>query len=135
MRLVSVYKVKEACNILYRLLESRPPNVNISHREMPTPAKHRRFFNSCPYPYWCLIEDDRGEWIGSIYLTDKSELGIFFFPEVGHAMYGPPAIKSFMERYPREKFVANINPANAAYAEMYRDLGFTLIQHTYEKMT
>ncbi len=133
MRLVSVYKVKEACAILYKLLESRPPEVNISHREMPSLAKHRRFFNSCPYPHWCLIESDDGEWIGSIYLSDKNEIGIFFFTGEQFHIYGQLAITLFMEKYPREKFVANINPANANYALMYETLGFTLLQHTYVK--
>ena len=42
------------------------------------------------------------------------------------------ALRELMARHPRERFLANLNPGNAASAALFRKLGFRLIQHTYE---
>ena len=45
IRLVDIYrggKIDQAdVDFLYALLAERPPEANISHREMPTPEQHR----------------------------------------------------------------------------------------------
>jgi hypothetical protein len=54
MRLVSVYDVPDAEDILYVLLEQRTPEQSISHRKMPTLPEHRAFIKSKPYLAWYL---------------------------------------------------------------------------------
>ena len=43
------------------------------------------------------------------------------------------SIEMLMEKHPRERFLANINPANERSIEFFRSLGFVHIQNTYEK--
>jgi RimJ/RimL family protein N-acetyltransferase len=134
MNLVSVHRVKEACKILYDLLKTRTPDVNISHKEMPSYDEHRKFFASCPYREWDLIQVDDA-WIGAIYLTYSSEIGIALFPDYRGKHYGPDAITMFMSKHPTARFLANINPNNEVSIKAFQSLGFKLIQHTYEKTT
>jgi len=131
MRLVSVYRVKEAASILYELLKCRPPEANISHRQMPTFRQHQRFVRSVPYNAWHLIQvgDD---WAGAIYLSRANEIGVFLFPPYRGSKLAPEAIRQLMVKHPRERYLANISPTNPASLWMFRRLGFLPLQHTYE---
>lgn len=133
MKLVDVYDVPdEAPKILYRLLEERTPEVNISHRGLPDWDSHLAFISSRPYDAWYLIEAG-GEYVGAIYLSKASEIGVFVLDgHRGHG-FGKRAIEKLMQAHPRERFLANINPANTCSIEFFRALGFAHIQNTYEK--
>lgn len=131
MKLISVYRVKGADKILYELLKTRTPEDNISHKVMPTFSAHKRFVYSAPYEAWFLIQVDK-EYVGSIYLTYQSEIGVFTFPQ--YESYRMPAVAEFMAGQPLGKPIhANVNPANKKKIAMLKKLGFKLIQHTYEK--
>jgi hypothetical protein len=41
---------------LYELMKEREPEINISHRELPTFEQHRQFVTRRPYRFWYLIE-------------------------------------------------------------------------------
>lgn len=131
MRLVSVYRVRSAPTLLYELLKTRVPHMNISHQKLPSLKEHKRFVRSIPYRYWYLIEVGR-RFVGSVYLTRQNEIGIFLFPEFHGRGYAGNAIRVLMAKHPRERFLANINPANTQSIRLFRRLGFSMLQHTYE---
>jgi RimJ/RimL family protein N-acetyltransferase len=129
MRLVSAYEVTSN-SILYRLLEERPVSANISHQEMPTWKKHKQFVKSRPYSAWFLIMDGE-EVLGSIYLTQQDEIGIFLFEKHQGNGHAGKAISMLMKLHPRKRYLANINPNNEGSIRMFKRLGFAHIQNTY----
>lgn len=131
MKLVDIYHTPEAARILYRLLEEREPTVNIGHRRMPTWDEHLAFIKSNPYSAWYLIEDTE-KFIGAAYLTKANEIGTFIFRAEQGAGFGPRAIRLLMDRHPRPRYLANINPLNERSTRMFERLGFHHIQNTYE---
>ena len=133
VRLVDVYDAPDAAPaLLYRLMEERTPEVNISHRGLPDWDTHLAFIESRPYDAWYLMEDD-GAYVGAIYLSKASEIGAFVLDEYRGNGYGQQAIEQLMAAHPRERFLANINPANTSSIEFFRARGFVHIQNTYEK--
>ena len=74
LKLKSVFKSDHP--FLYELLKERTPEVNISHKEMPTYKKHVKFVISKPYAAWNIIYY-KNEKIGSIYLSKQNEIGMF----------------------------------------------------------
>lgn len=131
MRLIDVYDCADAPMLLYELLKEREPNVNISHREMPTWEQHVEFMSQRPYAAWYMIEEP-GVFLGAIYLTKRDEIGVFLFKCQRGFGYGRQAIELLMKTHPRPRFLANINPANQKSIAFFRKLGFTHIQNTYE---
>jgi hypothetical protein len=133
--LVNVYRLPAAApQLLYQLLQERKPQVNISHRAMPTWKQHLRFIASRPYSAWYLIRTGN-EYVGAIYLTALGEIGIGILEGWQGAPIGPAAIRALMVKHPRERFLANINPRNTAWLRMFRQLDFRLLQRTYELRT
>ena len=132
VELVSVYRLpKVAPELLYRLLVEREPHINISHRRMPTWKEHLRFIAKRPYSAWYLIKHEQN-YIGAIYLTALGEIGIGILTASRGRGFGRAAIRALMRKHPRQRFLANINPHNAKSIRMFGELGFHLIQHTYE---
>lgn len=129
MQLIDVYKHPNAYTILWELLQERTPEQSISHKEMPSWGRHCVFVESHPYIAWYLIEVD--EIVGAVYLTRMDEIGIFIFKEHHGKGYGTQAVKMLMEKHPRDKFLANMNPENYKSSGMFRKLGFKHIQNTY----
>ena len=99
---------------------------------MPTYEEHVNFVKSSPYSKWYIIEVD-GERAGSIYLTKQNEIGIHFFKKYEESERYQHVIKKLMLECPEEKFFININPRNELYLSFAKELGFSLIQHTYER--
>ncbi len=133
MKLIDVYDVpQEAPKLLFRLMEERTPEVNISHRGLPDWDAHLAFIASRPYDAWYLIQDD-DTFVGAIYLSKTSEIGVFILRDHRGNGYGTRAIELLMQACPRERYLANINPANTSSIEFFRALGFVHIQNTYEK--
>ena len=118
---------------LYELLEERGPEVNISHKRMPTWAQHVRFVSSSPYPFYKIIYD-HGRKVGVCYLTISNEIGIFISRKWQRMGYGKDAVRKILELYPRSRLLANISPSNTKSQALFKNLGFTLIQYTYEFM-
>jgi hypothetical protein len=42
---------------LYDLLRERGPEINISHRDLPTWKQHVSFVQSVPYDHWYIVEN------------------------------------------------------------------------------
>lgn len=131
MKLVDVYGEPVATALLYSLLSERGEDVNISHRELPPIEQHSAFLRSRPYAAWYLIATDE-RYVGAIYLTRDDEIGVFIRKDQQGHGYGRAAVELLMKTHPRERFLANINPANARSIRFFEQLGFRHIQNTYE---
>ena len=124
--------VKESdCLFLYELLKERDSRANISHKKMPNFAQHVKFVLSKPYAKWYVIVECEKN-AGSIYLTKDNEIGIFLKKDVQCKGIGFNALKLLMEKNPRDRYLANVNPKNKKSIQFFKNNGFKLIQHTYE---
>lgn len=136
MKLVSVYSDDVAefhkhALFLYDLLKERDPSINISHREVPPFFRHIAFIQSHPYQAWYLAQVD-GESVGSVYLTDNDEIGIFLSKSKQGQGYGTQVLNLLMQAHPRNKYLANIAPGNEVSQKFFVGQGFRHIQNTYE---
>ena len=116
---------------LYQLLSERDEFTNISHKKMPTFSQHVRFVKSKPYSKWYIIIFNNQK-VGSIYITQINEIGIFLkkgFHKIG---IGGKVLRLLMEINPEERYLANINPRNKRSIDFFKKNGFNLIQYTYE---
>ncbi len=129
MELIDVYQEPLAGITLWRLLIERDDTVNISHKEMPSYKDHLEFIDSTPYPYWYLMWDV--DFVGSIYLTEQREIGVFIFKDHFGKAYAAHAVDELMSLHPG-RFLANINPKNESSIHLFEKLGFRHIQNTYE---
>lgn len=124
--------IKESdCLFLYELLKERDPRANISHKKMPSFAQHVKFVLSKPYVKWYVIVECEKR-VGFIYLTKDSEIGIFLKKDLQGRGIGFNALKLLMEKNPRNRYLANVNPKNKKSIQFFKNNGFRLIQHTYE---
>jgi len=117
---------------LYELLKERDPSINISHKQLPSYQDHTRFVSSNPYFVWNIIYYDSTK-IGSIYLTNDDEIGIFIRKDIQGQGFGGIALEGFLKTYPRKKYKANINPMNYRSLEFFEKHGFKSIQVTFER--
>ena len=129
--LINIYETPASIDILYQLLKERPPLASISHREMPTWEEHKRFVGSKPYAAWYLIVD-RDDFVGAVYLTKADEIGIFVFEKYQGRGHARRAIRALMSAHPRDRYLANIAPGNDPSLNLFKKLGFTHIQETFE---
>jgi len=129
---IKLCPVKESdCLFLYKLLKERDPKANISHKKMPSFEQHVKFVLSKPYAKWYVIAEDRKK-IGTIYLTINNEIGIFLKNDLQSKGIGFTALELLMEKNPRTRYLANVNPKNKKSIRFFKNNGFKLIQHTYE---
>ena len=122
---------------LFELLKERDSHANISHKKMPTYASHVKFIESKPYKKWYIItayEYKCKEKVGSIYLSKNDEVGIFVSNEFQGKNIGKLALSELMKRNPRQRYLANVSPKNKKSLKFFKDNGFELIQHTFEKI-
>lgn len=130
--LIALRPVKKSdCAFLYELLKERDPRANISHKKMPRFEQHVKFVLSKPYSKWYIIEES-GKDVGSVYLTENDEIGIFVKKGVQGKGIGFKALKLLIKKNPRSRYLANVNPKNKKSIRFFRNNGFNLIQHTYE---
>jgi len=122
---------KSDCLFLYELLKERDPRANISHKKMPSFKQHIKFVLSRPYSKWYVIVESEKD-VGSIYLTKNNEIGIFIRKNVQGRGIGFNALKLLIEKNPRDRYLANVNPKNEKSIQFFKNNGFRLIQHTYE---
>ena len=129
---ISIRSVKKSdSNFLYELLKQRDPRANISHKRMPSFKQHESFIQSKPYSKWYIIQSSNDD-IGSIYLSKNNEIGIFLIKKNQSEGIGFNALKLLMEKNPKIRYLANINPKNKKSIKFFKKNGFKLIQHTYE---
>jgi hypothetical protein len=117
---------------LYDLLLQRRPLANISHKRMPTYDEHVRFVKSRPYSKWYVITYTRKK-VGSIYLSKQNEIGIHLMKSNERKFIYLMSIKKLIAENPRKRYLANISPQNKNYIRTFKEIGFKLIQHTYER--
>ena len=129
---ISIRSVKKSdSNFLYELLKQRDPRANISHKRMPSFKQHESFIQSKPYSKWYIIESSNDD-IGSIYLSKNNEIGIFLIGKNQNKGIGCKALKLLIEKNPKIRYLANVNPKNKKSIDFFKKNGFKLIQHTYE---
>lgn len=131
MKLIDLYTVPDAADVLWQLLHERPPEANISHRRMPTLAQHAEFIASRPYFAWYLLDIGEDDFAGAVYLTSAREIGIGILKRFWGFGYGKMAVRLLLDKHPG-KALANIAPRNFVSQAMFADLGFRLVQHTFE---
>jgi len=124
---------KNDLQFLYDLLKERDKKVNISHKKMPSYKNHVKFVMSKPYQKWYIIMNDK-EKIGSIYLSKFDEIGIFIKKDWRGSKIGHKALELIIEKNPRKRYLANINPQNLKSIKFFNDNNFKLIQYTYEML-
>ena len=123
---------------LYELLKERTPEQSISHKKMPSFRHHELFVKSRPYKAWYVIKNiapvhqpgRTNYYIGSVYITDKNEIGLFIAKNHRNYGYGAYALEELMSLH-AGPYYANINPNNKASIEFFKKFGATHIQNTY----
>lgn len=132
-----------ASDVLWRLLEEREPEVNISHVTMPTCEQHEAFVKLHPYRAWYIVIDNKRESVGAVYLTYRSEIGVGVLKAHRRRGIATWAIGTIMKRFSRfikvpkthlhlgREFYANINPANEASIRLFESMGFGFRQSVY----
>ena len=122
---------KTDLKFLFEMLGEREKNVNISHKAMPTFEQHKKFVLSKPYSKWYIIVQNKNK-IGSIYLSKQDEIGIFLKKKLYNEGIGTIALKLLIEKNPRKRYLANINPKNKKSIHFFKKNNFKILQHTYE---
>jgi len=131
-RLIQLIPVKKSdCPFLFELLKERESKVNISHKKMPTFNIHVKFVMSKPYAKWYIIKY-QDEKIGSVYLSNQDEIGIFIKKGNQRKGIGKKALELLMKKNPRKRYLANVNPKNSKSIKFFKKNRYKLLQHTYE---
>lgn len=133
-----------AIELLYQLLEARPPEVNISHKTMPTFDEHKAFVLSRPHKGWWLVVApeikgegaiSRASWfnvpVGACYITHMGEIGIQIGKAYQRKGYARTALNTLIEMHRGQRLLANIAPGNEASQRLFAGFGFAHIQNTY----
>ena len=122
---------KSDYRFLYNLLMERDARVNISHKKMPTYNQHVAFVSAKPYSKWYVILYDTNK-AGSIYLTSQNEIGSFIKKSFQGKQLGNIALRKMIQKNPKKRYLANVNPQNKKSMRFFKNNGFKLIQHTFE---
>jgi RimJ/RimL family protein N-acetyltransferase len=133
----------DAVHFLYQLLSERRPEVNISHKAMPSFTQHEAFCASKPYAGWWLVvlrcAQEGGEKrvffthaVGACYITHMGEIGIQI--SCGHQRkgYARTALNTLIEMHKGQRLLANIAPGNEASRKLFEGFGFRHVQDTLE---
>ena len=122
---------KSDYRFLYNLLMERDARANISHKKIPTYNQHVSFVSAKPYSKWYVILYDTNE-AGSIYLTSQNEIGIFIKKSFQSMQLGNIALRKMIQKNPKKRYLANVNPQNKKSMRFFKNNGFKLIQYTFE---
>ena len=122
---------KSDYRFLYNLLMERDAKANISHKKMPTYNKHVSFVSAKPYSKWYVVLYGVDK-VGSIYLTSQNEIGIFIKKSFQGKQLGNIALRKMIQKNPKKRYLANVNPKNRKSMRFFKNNGFKLIQHTFE---
>lgn len=132
MKIILRRVTMDDASFLYDLLKERTPEQSISHRAMPPYDKHVDFIASNPYSVWYVIEAGHKIPVGAVYLTKSDEIGIFVLKAFQKNGFGEQAVRDLMKMHKRKRYLANVNPLNAASQKLFQKMGFNLIQFTFE---
>ena len=122
---------KSDYRFLYDLLMERDARANISHKKMPTYNQHVAFVSAKPYSKWYVILSDTNK-AGSIYLTSQNEIGIFIKKSFQNKQIGNIVLHKLIQKNPKKRYLANVNPQNKKSMRFFKNNGFKLIQYTFE---
>ena len=122
---------KSDYRFLYNLLMERDARANISHKKMPTYNEHVLFVSAKPYSKWYVILYGANK-IGSVYLTSQNEIGIFIKKSFQSKQLGNIALRKMIQKNPKKRYLANVNPQNKKSVRFFKNNGFKLIQYTFE---
>ena len=122
---------KSDYRFLYNLLMERDTRVNISHKKMPTYNQHVSFVSAKPYSKWYVILYGASK-AGSIYLTSQNEIGIFIKKSFQSKQIGNIVLHKLIQKNPKKRYLANVNPQNKKSMHFFKNNGFKLIQYTFE---
>ncbi len=132
----------DAVHFLYDLLAQRRPEVNISHKAMPSFSQHEAFCASKPYAGWWLVVprplfDGAGRAVfqvpvGACYITKMGEIGIQISRAHQRKGYARTALNTLIEMHKGRRLLANIAPGNEASRKLFEGFGFKHIQNTFE---
>ena len=109
----------------------RDTKANISHKKMPTYNQHVSFVSAKPYSKWYVILYGASK-AGSIYLTSQNEIGIFIKKSFQNKQIGNIALRKLIQKNPKKRYLANVNPKNKKSICFFKNNGFKLIQYTFE---
>ena len=98
---------------------------------MPTYSEHVKFVKSRPYSKWYIIEKSNRK-LGSIYLSKNDEIGIFLKKAYHGKNFAGHALSLIIEKNPRHRYLANVNPTNKKSIKFFKKNKFKIIQYTYE---
>ena len=98
---------------------------------MPTYNEHKKFVKSKPYSRWYIVVHSNKK-IGSVYLSKNDEIGIFLKKEFRAQDIGKKVLETIIQKNPRKRYLANINPKNKKSIKFFKKNHFKLIQYTFE---
>ena len=124
----------EDAEFLYELLKQREGRINISHNSLLTWEEHLDYIKNHLYKSWDVIWVENNK-VGNIYLTQRDEIGIFLDKKFQGRGYGSQALKQFMKKNGKKRYLVNINPTNYKSIQFFGKHGFIHIQNTYHKKT
>ena len=152
MKLIAVDPSDEAhlC-FLWRLLSHRPADAVISHKAMPTWDQHCAFVRDHPYADWRLIAvdvpnlemDERKslQLVGSVFISQPArpsvvgdEVSVELDPRWRGCGFAERALVEIMSLHPRPRYLANVAPENYTSMALFKRVGFSLCQLTFERM-
>jgi len=120
-----------ALSLGYQLMQERESEINISHKEVPEWDDHCEYMKNHPYKDWFILFVG-GDPVGTLYVTQKNEVGIFILKEFKSKGYGTEALK-ILKWGKDTKFYANINPDNFGSKMFFTEkMGAKLVQLTYK---
>ena len=122
---------KSDIKFLYLHLKEPDPITRISHKKMPTFSQHEKFVLSHPYTKWYIIFQ-KNKKIGSVYLTEMNEIGLFLKKDVQGKGLGQKSLELLMKLNPRNRYLANVNQNNTNSIQFFKKNKFKQIQNTYE---
>ena len=122
---------KSDIKFLYQHLKERNPITRITHKKMPTFSQHEKFVLSHPYTKWYIIFQ-KNKKIGSVYLTEMNEIGLFLKKDVQGKGLGQKSLELLMKLNPRNRYLANVNQNNKNSIQFFKKNKFKQIQNTYE---
>ena len=122
---------KSDYRFLYNLLIERDTRANISHKKIPSYNQHVSFVSAKPYSKWYVILYGTNK-AGSIYLTSQNEIGIFIKKSFQNKQIGNIVLHKLIQKNPKKRYLANVNPQNKKSMRFFKNNGFKLIQYTFE---
>lgn len=128
--------IDSQAKFLYELLNKRKSKNNISNRIIKSWKDHLNFIDyNNPFSDWYIIEKNQ-QWVGSIYLTQRNEIGIYITEKFRGGKIGKDALKLLIQKHPRRFYYSNVNPNNEDLKKFFQKFfgktNYKLVEMCYE---